>query len=111
VTFPSTVYGGEYEFVSGKVKSEWGYIASYNGETITEPWMSDRDVYVAGTTPSTGAEVCYKLATPQEITLTEEEIALLKGQNVLWTDSNGNITLVYSADIKSYIAEQLSSLS
>ena len=109
-TFPSTVYGGEYEFVSGKVKSEWGYIASYNGETITEPWISDRDVYVAGTTPSTGAEVCYKLATPTEITLTPETIELLKGNNTLWTDGD-SVKLVYSADIKAYIDSQLSSLS
>jgi hypothetical protein len=109
ITFSSTVYGGSHEFVSGKAKSEWGYIASYNGETITEPWISDRDVYVAGTTPSTGAEVCYKLATPQEITLTAEQIALLKGNNVLWTDSNGNITLVYSCDIKAWVEAQLQS--
>lgn len=93
-TFSDTVYGGSYEFVSGKIKSEWGYISEYDGETITEPWISSIDKYVAGTTPSTGAEVCYKLATPTEITLTPEEIELLSGDNVLWTDGD-NIEIVY----------------
>ncbi len=87
-TFTSTEYGGEYDFVSGKGSSEWGYIASYNGETLPSEWISDRDVYAEGTTPSTGAEVAYKLATPTEITLTPEDVNLLKGSNTVWTDGD-----------------------
>ena len=50
--------------------------------------------------------LCYPLATPTEITLTPEEISLLKGINVVSTDGD-NIKLVYSADIGLYIAGQL----
>lgn len=42
-----------------------------------------------------GTKLTYKLATPTEITLSEEEIALLKGQNVLSTDGD-DISLTYS---------------
>ena len=108
-TFSETEYGGSYEFVSGKGKSEWTYIASYNGETITEPWISDRDVYVAGTTPSIGAEVCYKLANPTTITLTPEEIELLSGDNVLWTDGD-NIEITYKKLLLPSDVESLSKI-
>ncbi|MBQ1488471.1 MAG: hypothetical protein IIZ41_06905, partial [Lachnospiraceae bacterium] len=94
-TFPSTIYGGSHEFVSGKAESEWGYIASYNGETLPGEWMSDRDVYEPNTTPTTGAEVAYKLTAPTEITLTPEIIALLKGNNTMWTDGD-SIELKYT---------------
>lgn len=50
-------------------------------------------------------QVAYMLVTPQEITLTAEQIALLKNSNVLWTDGD-NITLKYSADIKQWILNQ-----
>ena len=51
-------------------------------------------------------QICCDLATPTEITLTSQEIELLKGQNVLWTDGD-NVKLVYSADIKAYIDSKL----
>lgn len=62
-------------------------------------------------TAVTGQQLCYKLATPIEITLTAEDIELLKGQNVLWSDSNGNIVLTYTADIKTWVLNQLAQLS
>lgn len=102
-----TVYGGKVDFVSGGLSNEWGYIASYNGETLPREWISDRDVYAPNTTPTNGAEVAYKLDTPIEITLTEEQISLLKGNNVVSTDGD-NINLVYSADIKAWVENQLS---
>lgn len=87
-TFPSTIYGEEYDFVSGEGSSEWGYIASYNGETLPAEWISDRDVYAEGTTPTTGAEVAYKLATPTKIELTPADVELNKGTNVVSTDGD-----------------------
>ena len=44
---------------------------------------------------TTPLQICYPLATPTEITLTPETIELLKGNNVLWSDSNGNVKLKY----------------
>lgn len=53
-----------------------------------------------------GMQIAYPLATPIEITLTAEQISLLKGQNVISTDGD-NIILKYSADIGLYVAGQL----
>ena len=93
-TYSSTVYGGVDDFVSGEGSNEWGHIASYNGETLPGEWISDRDVYAPNTSPTTGAEVVYKLAIPTTITNTPEDISLLKGVNVLSTDGD-SIELKY----------------
>lgn len=58
MNFGKTCYGGFCQF-NGQVYSQWSYIASYNGETLSGEWVSDRDEYVAGTTPTIGAEVAY----------------------------------------------------
>ena len=80
--------GGSYDFVSGEGSKTWEYIAQYNGETLPGEWMSDRDVYAEGTTPTTGAEVAYIAATPTPITLTPTDVNLLKGSNTVWTDGD-----------------------
>ena len=87
-TFPDTIIGGNYDFVSGNGQSEWGYIASYNGETITEPWLSSIDEYIPNTSPSTGAEVVYKLSTPVPFTLPGNNINTLSGYNTICTDGD-----------------------
>jgi len=40
-------------------------------------------------TAMSGVQLCYQLATPTEITLTAEQIELLKGTNVVSTDGDG----------------------
>jgi hypothetical protein len=92
--YSETIYGGVDDFVNGGLSVEWGYIASYDEETLPAEWISDRDVYAPGTTPTTGAEVCYKLSTPTTISTSAEEITLLKGTNVLSTDGD-SIELKY----------------
>lgn len=52
-------------------------IASYNGETLPGAWLSDRDVYAAGATPSTGAQVVYELAEPITYELVASNVATL----------------------------------
>lgn len=86
---PLTCYGGELSNVNGvqSLTVTHGYIASYNGETLPSTWISDRDVYAEGTTPTTGAEVVYKLATPQTIPQDNLAIATQDGTNNLWADS------------------------
>lgn len=81
-----TVYGGDADVVNGTGTSEWANIASYNGETITEPWLSSMDVYSAGATPTTGAQVVYKLATPTDLTFTPQQVSLNSGTNNVWSD-------------------------
>ena len=92
--YSETIYGGVDDFVNGVLSNEWGYIASYDGETLPGEWISDRDVYEPDTTPTTGAEVAYRLATPTTIETSAEEITLLKGTNVLSTDGD-SIELKY----------------
>ena len=94
LSFGQTVYGGTVDFKTGKVNVEWGYIASYNGETLPSEWISDRDEYASGTSPTTGAEVAYKLATPTELTLTPQQLTLLKGYNYISADGVMDITFV-----------------
>ena len=57
-----------------------------------------------------GMEIVYDLATPVEYDLTAEEIKSLLGENNVWTDTNGNITVAYCADTKLYIDKKLSEL-
>jgi hypothetical protein len=86
ISLPQTVYGGELDVVNGVLKITDGYIASYNGETLPSTWISSMDVYAEGTSPTTGAEVCYELAEPIIINLTPTLIKSLNGQNNLSVD-------------------------
>lgn len=51
-------------------------------------------------------QVVYYLATPQTYQLTPTEIALLEGQNNVWTDS-GEVEVTYKADVGLYIDKKL----
>lgn len=86
ISLPQTVYGGELDVVNGILKITDGYIASYNGETLPSTWISSMDVYAEGTTPTTGAEVCYELATPTTVSITPTLIKSLNGINNLSVD-------------------------
>lgn len=101
-----TVYGGTPDVVTGALSSEWANIASYNGETITEPWLSSMDEYAPGATPTTGAQVVYKLAPPITYQLTPQEVKTLKGQNHVWSNA-GDVDLTYVADTKLYIDNKI----
>ena len=92
ISFGQTVYGGQVDFKTGNVTVEWGYIASYNGETLPGAWISDRDVYAAGATPTTDAEVCYELATPTTLSLTPDILTMLKNNNSVSGDGVITIT-------------------
>jgi hypothetical protein len=84
----------------------WEYIASYNGEIINEPWVSSMDAYAPGTTPTTGAFVCYPAAVPTETTLpTKTEIKTLLGANNFYHDCNGDTDVIYRANGALYVQE------
>jgi len=83
---PITVYGGTLNVTSGELTPTHANIASYNGETINEPWISSMDAYSAGATPTTGAQVVYPLATPQTYQLTPTQVSTLLGQNNIFAD-------------------------
>lgn len=94
-TEAGTVYGGKVDLVSGVLTVDKGYIASYNGETLPSTWISDRDVYVEGTSPTTGAQVVYELATPLTYQLNPTAIKSLLGNNNVFADTNGDVSLQY----------------
>ena len=81
-------------------------IASYAGETLPGKWISDRDVYAEGTTPTAGAQVVYALATPVTYQLTAQEVRTLLGANNIWADT-GDTTVQYRADPTRYIDKRL----
>lgn len=86
VQLGGTYYGGTLDVTSGKLTVTDGHIASYNDETLPSTWLSNIDEYAEGTTPTTGAEVVYKLATPIEIQLTPTQIELLENNNTITTN-------------------------
>jgi hypothetical protein len=94
INLGGTYYGGEYDARTGVLTVTHGYIASYNGETINEPWISSMDKYIEGTTPTNGAQVVYPLSTPQTIQLPPCPIDTLQGINNIWADT-GNTTASY----------------
>lgn len=94
---PETVYGGTVDAVTGVGSKTWGYIASYNGESLPGEWISDRDVYSARTTPTTGAQVAYKLATPESFKVSQVTIPSLKGENTFFTNGE-NMDIIYKKE-------------
>ncbi len=94
---PLTVYGGTLNVTTGELTVTWDFIASYDGETLPGVWISDRDVYTAGTTPTTGAQVAYELASPVQYQLTPAQLATLYGYNTISSDA-GSTSVTYRAD-------------
>ena len=110
ITFPTeagTVYGGTLTVNSdgsGTLRVDMAEIASYAGETLPGEWISDRDVYSAGATPTTGAQVVYKLATPTTYALSAVEVVqMLQGLNNVWTDAAGTLSAEYYANTALYV--------
>ena len=95
-TYPSAIYRGSEDVVNGTATTEWGMIASYAGETLPGQWISDRDEYAPGTTPTTGAQVAYELATPttSSVTPTNLPIKSLSGYNHI-ESSTGDMVVDY----------------
>ena len=108
LTLPETIYGGTVDAVTGAGSKTWGYIASYNGESLPGEWISDRDVYSAGATPTTGAQVAYKLATPEPFQATgNQPLPAVAGLNTVYTDGD-SLIISGKEDIK-YTINQITS--
>lgn len=91
---PLTVYGGALELseTETKLTVTHGNIASYNGETVPDGWISSTGQL------STGAQVVYPLATPPTYQLAPAQLTTLPGYNVVSADA-GTIELTYRADV------------
>ena len=104
-----TVYGGNLDLTSGVLTVTHGEIDSYNGESINEPWLSSKDVYTEGGTPTTGAQVVYPLTTPVIYQLTPTQIEALLGVNNIYNDTNGDTEVQYKDSIQHYIDTKVGS--
>ena len=88
-----TVYAGTLEAQKGLLSSRPQY-ASYNGETLTGPWISSMDEYAEGTTPTTGAQVVDLGGTVAEYEITGANVSALEGVNNIFADV-GPVTVEY----------------
>ncbi len=99
ITFPSeagTVYGGTLDAVNRKLNS-YPYYASYNGETLTGPWVSSMDVYTPGAIPTLGAQVVDMGGAATSYDLSDApEITTFLGTNNIWAN-RGDVTVTYGA--------------
>lgn len=86
VSLGSTVYGGTLDIVSGVLKAR-PYYASYSGQGLVGPWISSMDKYVAGTTPTTGAQVVDMGGAETTTQLTPNEVSTLLNENHVWSDA------------------------
>ena len=94
-----SLYGLEFDPIKGKLWKVTEHIASYNGETLPGHWLSDRDTYLEGTTPQTGAEVIYRLADEDiiEYDCTPMVIPLNYHENYFFIENGMFIELSYYA--------------
>ena len=104
INLDQTVYGGELDITTGEGVSDWINIDSYDGETISEPWLCSEAEYAPGTTPPTGSQVVYKATSGTQFATVAEELRTLKGDNGFYTDCGDSI-VEYRADIALYIAK------
>ena len=87
VNFGQTVYGGSLDWAAGELTVTHGMIDAYAGESLPGAWISDRDAYAAGATPTTGAQVAYALSEPYVVRVAPQLIGALDGENILYGDA------------------------
>jgi hypothetical protein len=92
------VFGGSVDVVNGVV-TPCPYYASYNGEQLTGEWISDRDVYAEGTTPTIGAQVVNIGATGTPFNTQPTSIKSLDGVNNVSASTGQIEELEYFADL------------
>ena len=90
IDLDGTRYGGEVDVVNGIVTPA-PYYASYNGETLTGEWISDRDKYEVGATPTIGAQVVNIGASGTPVSILPTAVKSLRGVNNVYANT-GNIT-------------------
>ena len=81
-----TRYGGEVDVVNG-IMTPAPYYASYNGETLTGEWISDRDKYEVGATPTIGAQVVNIGASGTPVSILPTAIKSLRGVNNVYANT------------------------
>ena len=107
---PLTVYKGELDVLSGLLKA-YPHYDSYNGETINGEWISDRDAYSVGATPTIGAEV--QVISGSDYTTyqqTANNVKSLEGVNNIFADTGNILNAEYVRDTTTIINQILARL-
>lgn len=83
------IYNGSFGVATNIISGDFGLAIRIPVENLTteeaiHAYLAENPYHVA-----------YKLATPQEITLTPQQITALKGENTIWSDADGSMTAVY----------------
>lgn len=102
-----TVYGGRFILADGELIQEWDLISEYAGESLPSEWVSDRDVYAAGTTPTIGAQVAYKMATPVSEYLSPLLVAAIDPEQENTLSGDGEIRVDYVKPLHVSIEERV----
>ena len=97
INLGNVVYGATYDIESGALTVTDINMSSYAGETLPGAWISDRDVYTPGTSPTIGAQVVYKLFSPFNVYLTPQKIQTYAGSNNIWANTGTIINLEVGA--------------
>lgn len=96
-TFPDDYFGGYFDAIRGRLVNQWIEISSYAGEELPANWMSSLDLYAAGTTPTTGAQVVYPASGGGVVYQVQPwDVRTLQGDNEL-TWSGGDLDIIYTA--------------
>lgn len=99
IDLDGTRYGGEVDVVNGIVTPA-PYYASYNGETLTGEWISDRDKYEVGATPTIGAQVVNIGASGTPVSILPTAIKSLRGVNNVYANTGeiNDVDYIYVND-------------
>lgn len=102
-----TVYSGCMNWRTGRLTVDWGCIDSYAGEALPGEWISDRDPYAPGTTPSAGAQVVYRLAQPVETEFTPQLFTAADPEQENSFSGDGTIEVEYVKPLHVSIDERI----
>lgn len=106
--FDNTYYGGAFDIITGTIKNDYGYIASYAGEVLPGEWLSSMDKYDPDNpnTPTIGAEVVYLLSEPINHYVNKTVIESVIGENYV-TASGLTINVNAASEIYDPVLEYL----
>lgn len=102
--FPDTVYGGTLDWTTGILTKTHEYIASYQGESVGDEWISSTGLL------STGAEVLYRLDEPEVIQLSPQQILAISGLNTVYCNT-GDVTVTGYEDPRHTVAQLTSRIA
>ena len=102
--FGETVYGGTLDWTTGVLTKTHEYIASYQGESVGDEWISSTGLL------STGAEVLYRLDEPEVMQLSPHQILAISGTNTVYCDT-GDVTVTGYEDPRHTVAQLTSRIA